>query len=656
MAEKQGFEPWLEHDPTNGFRNRPLRPLGYFSKSGGNDSILKKVAQGATFRESLQAQAHLPYVQAPALWYCIPMVLLTDILDLFLRHWPIIVSLFLLLAFILMVFIALLVSQSKHKKFNEELQNAMNSSRIYVLDTVHQTVRYFNVMSPSDISPLLPLTDFFGRFVGEDQQSVIAWINDLVDPEKEDVPDFFEIDTRVEKGKHTYFSMLEVDAVDKTSGIIHLQSYLLKSLVEKSKNGIEAHGFSSAKQFQEGLAQASKRKGISIIVRLTYRSIQRKDEAMSPLIMNQVKNALFPHVINRRQLLRLDENTMMIADFHLNPKPEGLRLAKAIGSAISRYLSLNGYVSSIDFRVLAIEHRLFGRDAAAILENGKKASQYAFAEPTKVTVYEKGNENFTPFDDPSSYRTEVERIIHENKVSVKFRPVYDVRKEKIFGYLSTATPINTYFDSMNDLYDYANKTGEDRALLSMILRNTVPTYLSELRVHDARLFLRVHVKDRSFLLPSFSRYKDAAKTNAVFLFDEDDIRAHFDPNNPDGVMEMMREIRAKGYQVAIFLKNAELSLPSNLYSAYDFFVCGFGFAGSATSMDAKIRSKLHSLVEKLLKYRRPIIASDIEGWDAIEIIVRSGLSLISSDAFAPYDPMLNPPTSKSIRKIHDMKS
>ena|GEM_PF-5815678 len=31
LAEKQGFEPWLEHDPTNGFRNRPLQPLGYFS-------------------------------------------------------------------------------------------------------------------------------------------------------------------------------------------------------------------------------------------------------------------------------------------------------------------------------------------------------------------------------------------------------------------------------------------------------------------------------------------------------------------------------------------------------------------------------------------------------------------------------------------------
>lgn len=574
----------------------------------------------------------------------------------FMRDWPIYVSLFLLGAFLIAVLVSLLVSARRYAKFIDELENTMNSSRIYVLNVQKQTARYFNVMAPSELTPELPLTEFYARFPREEQTRVMGWVNDLIDDDKGDVPDFFEIDTSVQKGKRTYFSMLEVDSVNREEGIIHLQSYLLKSLVGHAKNSVEAHGFSSSKQFEESLASASKRKGISIVARVSYRSIQRKDEPMSPLVMNQIKNVLFPYVVNRRQLLRLDENTMMLADFHLNPKPEGLRLAKALGSAISRYLSLNGYVSKIDYRILAIEHRLFNYDAAAILESGKKASEYAFAEPNKVIVYEKGHEAAIPFGDSSSYHTEVERIIHENKVSVKFRPIYDVKKEKVFGYLSDARPINTYFDSMGDLYDYARKTGEDRGLFSMILRNTVPTYVSELRIPDAHLFLRAHLEDRAFMLSSFARFKDAPKTNAVFLFDEDDVRAHFDPNNPDAVMENMREIKAKGYQVAIFLKNAELSLPSNVYSAYDYFVCGFGFAGNATSMDAKIRSKLHSLVEKLLKFKKPIIASDIEGWDAIEIIVRSGLSFISSDAFAPYDPMLNPPTSKSIRKIRDMKS
>lgn len=31
MAEEQGFEPWLGYNPTIGFQDRPLQPLGYSS-------------------------------------------------------------------------------------------------------------------------------------------------------------------------------------------------------------------------------------------------------------------------------------------------------------------------------------------------------------------------------------------------------------------------------------------------------------------------------------------------------------------------------------------------------------------------------------------------------------------------------------------------
>ena len=72
-------------------------------------------------------------------------------------------------------------------------------------------------------------------------------------------------------------------------------------------------------------------------------------------------------------------------------------------------------------------------------------------------------------------------------------------------------------------------------------------------------------------------------------------------------------------------------------------------------MDAKIRSQMHSLVEKLLKYKRPIIATDIEGWDSIELLVRSDMRYISSEFFAPFDPMITPPPSKSVKKIRDIK-
>ena len=39
--------------------------------------------------------------------------------------------------------------------------------------------------------------------------------------------------------------------------------------------------------------------------------------------------------------------------------------------------------------------------------------------------------------------------------------------------------------------------------------------------------------------------------------------------------------------------------------------------GNAKDMDALVRSQLHVMVEKLLKYHKPIIANDIEGWASL---------------------------------------
>ncbi len=577
--------------------------------------------------------------------------------EAFLANWPVYVSLALLGLLLVLVIIFLIVSSCRNTRFSRDLEHAMNSSRVFVIDAQKETVRFFNVMSPSDAQGPLPLNAFYSRFPHEQQPAIMKWIHALTDKDLQGVPDYFEIEAVSEKRKKgkSDFSMLVLDRVDQEKGIIHLQSYRMSSL-SAAGGKKEKSGVATAKDFETALASSSKKKGVTILAILRYRSIQDQDEGIAHLVMNQVKNVLIPFSSSHRLLLPLDENTFALSDFHIVAKPDGFRLAKAMAGAISRYLSLNGYLTSIEFRLVVLEHKTFAHQADAILGQRLKARQYAFPEPSKILLYEKGMETLLHGEDESSFHTEVDNIISQNKISVKFRPIFDVRKEAVSGYLSVAIPTNTYFDSMRDLYDYAHKTGDDRRLFSAIVRRMVATFVSEnARNPKAKLFIPTRFTDRAFLLPVFSRLQRAAAANPVFLFDEDDVVAQYDPSDPEAISESMREIKAKGYEVGIFLKNAELSLPASVYNAYDYFVCGFSFAGNVNAMDAKIRSKLHSLVERLLKYKKPIIASDMEDWYAIEIIVRSGLDYISSDAFAPYELMLNPPPVKSVKKIRDMK-
>ena len=57
MAEKAGFEPARAFTP-NGFRNRPLQPLGYFSRYGGEKGIrtLDRLASVPIFKTGAISQ------------------------------------------------------------------------------------------------------------------------------------------------------------------------------------------------------------------------------------------------------------------------------------------------------------------------------------------------------------------------------------------------------------------------------------------------------------------------------------------------------------------------------------------------------------------------------------------------------------------------
>ena len=159
------------------------------------------------------------------------------------------------------------------------------------------------------------------------------------------------------------------------------------------------------------------------------------------------------------------------------------------------------------------------------------------------------------------------------------------------------------------------------------------------------------------MLLTFARIPGARNAHLVLTFDEADISSHLDHMDDDGIISDMRAIKAKGYEVALVLNSSQLQLPAKVYGAFDYFICSFAFENAAVEgSSTRLRSHLHTLVEKLLKYNKPIIASDFDGWPAVELMVRSGLEYISSEAFAPYDVMMNPINPKIVKRVKDMKN
>ena len=570
------------------------------------------------------------------------------------QNWAIYLSVGMLIFVAIAVLVTFIVAEKRNKDYKRILEEQSNSVRVFVLNLKEDTVSYFNVTSLQNIHHCT-VTEFYQKFPVSEQKKVINWIDALSDKNAQ-APDYLETDIQENKTRRQYFSMLQVEAVDHDKGLIHLQSYLLKYMGTSRSEGANNHGLSTMKEVEEAIQAGGTRRGLTIVFRFIYKKITEKDKEIEPLVFNQFKNALFPFLQGKRYLMQASGNELVFCDLRIDEKAKGIYLVRSCINAINRYLSLNGLTSVIELRAGVAEHRYFQKEPDNIIESARRLAIEAFADKGTALWYERGRKRRKATDD-NSYRTEVERIINEKKLRYKFRPVFAVTEGKVMGYLTKAEPIDTYFDSMEELKDYAMRTQDDRSLFHTVAKETIQRFLSERPSEEQCLFYSVRLAERGYMLITFARLPGARQAHLVLTFNEADISSRLDRMDEDGIISDMRAIKAKGYEVALCLNSNQLQLPSKVYSAFDYFICSFAFENaSVEGSSTRLRSHLHTLVEKLLKYQKPIIASDFDGWPAVELMVRSGLEYISSEAFAPYDVMMNPVNPKLMKRVKDMKN
>ncbi len=576
------------------------------------------------------------------------------LLEFLSQHWPAILVALVLLAGLVFLIVTFAMDIHRRREYEASLFDKVNSVRVYVINLPQNAVSYFNVLSLGKVKRE-SLNDFYRHFPSSEQKRVMNWINAIAESGT-DESDLLEVDVNDTFDKKQYFSTLQVEAVDSKRKIIHLQSYLFKYMAssKSGSSGVNHHGLSTSKDFAKAINAKGKKKGVSIVYRFIYKKTQKKDRDIDPLVFNQLKNALAYILPPKGFLIACSGNELMLSDVQISERAKALFLARSGLILANRCLSLNALSNQIEVRCGAVEHYAHPASAEDIIAEARKMAELAYEEDQSIVWYEKGKENQAFLKD-SSYRTEVERIISEKKLVYFFRPIYAVKEGRPIGYFAKAEPKDTYFDSMDELKDYAARTQDDKELFTTVARNVIPLFVSERLSREEKLFLPVRTEERAYMLSVFPRIAKAKEANLVFLFDESDLLAHMDPGNPGSVNADILGIKAKGFEVAVYLDKAELTLPSVVYPAFDYYVCGFANSGSAAEMDARIRAKLHALVEKLLKYKKPIIATDIQGWGPIEILVRSGLEYISSQDFAPYDAMILPIPAKAMRKVGDMK-
>lgn len=564
---------------------------------------------------------------------------------------------FIILAVFSLLLIIFCISLSRQKikenKYLEQIKFESNTTRIFIIDAKKNSVVYFDRNGIKD-KKTIDLASFYNKFHQDDQEKVKNWIFQIcVDPLE--TKKYLEADIVSKSSKHKMCTLLKMTDYHAQSGLIHLESKILKyispqsSTRKKKKNSGLPSGLVTKGTMTTIISKHKSMKGYTFSIR--FLDVSQKvfnNDGEEEFMIITVKNSIYPFVLDSsriRQLIDINSRELILVDLKLDSKEEAYRLATSIVKEITRNISVNGFQTLLKFTIGIVQNSQYYQDFDTIVKHAQEASLVADQKGEQIYFYEK---TAVPELTHERYREQIDSLIRNNKIRYLFRPIANVKTNVVLGYFSYVKSYGSSFSSYYEMMKYANQCGKSRELFAIIARNIINRFAEQNTNRDNRLFYHVSVFDFGNIETVISQISGANKIHLVLVFDEQEL-----DQNSTSAKEMcdhLEKLRLLGYELALTMVDKNLLLDPSIYSRFNYFVAG-------TEMTNEIRKSgisrlsIRTLIESLLKYEKPIIASAPAGWQEVELIVKSGIYLVSSDAIAQGSEMVIPIEKKRIEKL-----
>lgn len=574
-----------------------------------------------------------------------------DLLD------PAAIVLWLALIVFSLLFLTLCISwgimSKRDSEYFREMSTEVNTVRIYRIESKKNLVTFFDLGSLSR-QRKISLDDFYNSFPGNEPQRVKSWVEDML--AEKTTQDYLPTTVYFKKSKKKLSSFLHVRKAEPLLGVIHLESYLLPERKKKSTIGSYV-SLSSESDFNEALRNYNGSTGTTFCYTLLPASKGGKRKEKIPAVVSfRLRMVLEPFIKGSMKLIQASEFEYLIANFEQWDSTEAIAFALSTISAINNDL-INSKISRhpIEVRVGIVSNKDLLGDGDAIISSARRTARNAFDTASSIAFFKKGTEDYSQ-SEITQYRSEVDRIICERKIFYFFRPVYGVSRKRIVGFLGKAAPkSDCAFETIDELKNYAARAKDDKNLFAAIAKNLVNTFNAQRELKSQKLYFPSRPNELTLIPSFFKRLKGAKEANLVFIFKAEEVAHAIVSNGLDIILENIKAVKEAGYGVGYIFSGKTLGIEPQLLALGDAFFVDFAQNGDDTGLDASIRSQLHALVEKLLKYKKPIIGSNLANWNSLELVVGSGIDYISSDVFSPYTSALSPINEKNETRILSLK-
>ena len=560
----------------------------------------------------------------------------------------ILIPLVLLVIILLVVTISFIVVATTSKKKIAELSDSSNSLRVYIIDAKNDRVRYFN-RSRLSRKKTSSITSFYNQFPARERNRVITWIGNLLE-NVENTPKYLEVNVLFNYNKKSYFSILQVTKVDYEKSVIYLESYILKYMYAKKSKNTNYRKFFSREKFSEAISLNHQAKGVTFAI--NFFNKRTLENEISHLIFAQIKNALVPYITQYRPMLEHGENQVIICDLKISTRTNILAFVNTMKNEINRLLMISSADDVIGFSFGIAENKYFYNAVDDLIDTVIELSNIAKDDGKSMHIYEEGKK-ITAEGDNLHFRTEVERIIQDKKIKYSYRPIYNTAKSRMLGYQAKFEPLDSYFDSIEELKQYAFRTEDDKELFTTISRNSINRFIQEKDGASLRLFFPLNVQEMNYVNRTFAYISSIKDANIVLILNEDELLKEPTEHN-DTLIEAIMTFKSKGYEVGLLLNDNEAALSSHMYETFDYFLLSVASHVTDNKLQNRQLPSFQALIEKLLRYNKPIIAIDIPSMSLVEYVIKLGVDIVSGDPIAPFDENVLPLNSKIITKLKNM--
>ncbi|MCR4912056.1 MAG: hypothetical protein K5925_06055 [Bacilli bacterium] len=556
---------------------------------------------------------------------------------------------------LLFVIITYAFSVQREKQFITQLSYESTTTNIYVIDVKRNRMTYFN-KSDMKNKTTSDLMSFYSRFHPNDVEKVKTWIFSIcVNPTV--VDQYLEADVLINNGKKPCFSLLKLLKYSPEVGLVHLESRVLKyitpnNVTKSKKNKKTQTGIVKRSQILSLISKNKSLRGYSYCVRFFYskQKVLSNNKIERHMIMT-LKNVIYPFASNnkvQRQILDEGGNELFLFDLKIANKEAAMQLATSVAHALRKQMEVNGFSGYISFAIGIVENGQYYQDFDTIIESCREACISGQTNDNEIVMHHR---NISVPNDMAKYTEQIEHILKDDVLRYLFRPIIGVKNGTVLGYFEYVKAYDSPFSNFQEMSKYAARINKNIDLFANIAKHVIPKFVSECRDNNASLFLSVSMVDIDHIADIVGDIPASSKARITLIFDEQEVNEN--SSNVDLLSRALLGLKNKGYELALLLNDKDLLLDDAVYNLFDYFVVGSAMLGTIRKNN-HIRLSTYTLIESLLKYGKPIIATDLESWQAVELIIKSGIEYISSEVVAASNDMLLPIEKKKMEKVISM--